>query len=87
MQTIQDKEEAPPVAVASAAAAGKEGSKLSAAAVATDRRLAIRTRFIDDFFEDCTGRRGIKQVSILFASLVEPKGSFFAVIPESDAGR
>ena len=25
------------------------------------KRLAIRTRFIDDFFEDCTGPRGIKQ--------------------------
>lgn len=27
-----------------------------------ERRLAIRTRFCDDFFEDCAGERGIKQV-------------------------
>lgn len=28
----------------------------------TNRRLSIRTRFCDDFFEDCTMSRGIKQV-------------------------
>ncbi|CAM9815400.1 unnamed protein product, partial [Laminaria digitata] len=26
------------------------------------KRLAIRTRFCDDFFEDCAGPRGIKQI-------------------------
>lgn len=28
----------------------------------SERRLAIRTRFCDDFFEDCTLSKGIKQV-------------------------
>ena len=28
----------------------------------SSRRLAIRTRFCDDYFENCAGARGIKQV-------------------------
>lgn len=36
----------------------------ASAAPNTNRRLAIRTRFIDDFFEDCVLSRGIKQVSL-----------------------
>lgn len=35
------------------------------AAAKRSRRLAIRTRFCDDFFEDCVISRGIKQVGTI----------------------
>lgn len=45
-----------------------EGAATASAAGAdsrsSERRLAIRTRFCDDFFEDCAGQRGIKQVRL-----------------------
>lgn len=38
---------------------GSEG--LNVGKTPAKRRMAIRTRFCDDFFEDCAGARGIKQ--------------------------
>lgn len=72
MQMAEDRRKAKAEEEAAAAAA-EDGAAQSATAGATaaggegrgsERRLAIRTRFCDDFFEDCAGRRGIKQVYI-----------------------
>eukprot|EP00903_Cladosiphon_okamuranus_P015440 g14261.t1 len=75
MQMVEDRrkaraEEAAAASAAAAAGAG-DGTAEATTGVATgaewetrgsERRLAIRTRFCDDFFEDCVGRRGIKQI-------------------------
>eukprot|EP00904_Undaria_pinnatifida_P003031 jgi/Undpi1/12729/HiC_scaffold_6.g02397.m1 len=50
-----------PVADATAPAGDGMRSERETGTVAS-KRLAIRTRFIDDFFEDCAGPRGIKQI-------------------------
>ncbi|CAM9982501.1 unnamed protein product [Pylaiella littoralis] len=44
-------------------------AKVSQASSGGERRLAIRTRFCDDFFEDCTTRRGIRQIVSLGAGM------------------
>ena len=58
-----------PVADATAPAGDGMRSERETGTVAS-KRLAIRTRFIDDFFEDCAGPRGIKQASFLGGRLV-----------------
>lgn len=65
----EEAKEAHPVAgegpdCASGSGDGVAGSSCSG--LATEilaRRMAIRTRFVDDFFEDCTMSRDIKQVN------------------------
>ncbi|CAM9581551.1 unnamed protein product [Ectocarpus fasciculatus] len=79
MQTAEDREKAraqeelsaPPLEATdtdtdtdTVAAAASDGVPRDA-----QRRLAIRTRFCDDFFEDCTGPRGIKQIVSLGAGM------------------
>ncbi|CBN75792.1 conserved unknown protein [Ectocarpus siliculosus] len=70
MQTVEDKaqEESslPPLeaTAAATAAAASDGVPRD-----VQRRLAIRTRFCDDFFEDCAGPRGIKQIVSLGAGM------------------
>lgn len=70
MQTAEDRRKAKAEEEEATVAAGAGTAEAAAAAAAatggesrgSERRLAIRTRFCDDFFEDCAGRRGIKQV-------------------------
>ncbi|CAN0561567.1 unnamed protein product, partial [Ectocarpus sp. 12 AP-2014] len=73
MQTVEDREKAKAQEESSAPPL-EEATTAATAAVASDsvprdvqRRLAIRTRFCDDFFEDCAGPRGIKQIVSLGA--------------------
>ncbi|CAM9451642.1 unnamed protein product [Scytosiphon promiscuus] len=72
-QKVREEEEAAAAAAAAAAvstsaaieAPAPEGRKSRGA----ERRLAIRTRFCDDFFEDCAVQRGIKQIVSLGAGM------------------
>ncbi|CAN0551628.1 unnamed protein product [Ectocarpus sp. 12 AP-2014] len=70
MQTAEDREKAK-AREESSAPPLKPTAAVTAAAVSdgvprdVQRRLAIRTRFCDDFFEDCAGPRGIKQCASL----------------------
>eukprot|EP00752_Nemacystus_decipiens_P008595 g7674.t1 len=50
------------VAAAAEGAADTTMAAVEREARGSERRLAIRTRFCDDFFEDCAGRREIKQI-------------------------
>ncbi|CAN0131925.1 unnamed protein product [Ectocarpus sp. 12 AP-2014] len=75
MQTVEDREKAKAQEDSSALPL-EEATTTATAAVASDsvtrdvqRRLAIRTRFCDDFFEDCAGPRGIKQIVSLGAGM------------------
>ena len=75
MRSYDEREKArDEAASASPDATGSTGSVTAAAGGAVrcvgeegrsaPKRLAIRTRFIDDFFEDCAGPRGIRQASL-----------------------
>ncbi|CBJ26484.1 conserved unknown protein [Ectocarpus siliculosus] len=74
IQTVEDREKvkaqeelsAPPLeaTTAATAAAASDGVPRD-----VQTRLAIRTRFCDDFFEDCAGPRGIKQIVSLGAGM------------------
>lgn len=69
MQMSEDRRKAKAEEQAAAAKGQAEqggGAAGGAESGGSERRLAIRTRFCDDFFEDCAGRRGIKQVGTLF---------------------
>ncbi|CAB1111767.1 unnamed protein product [Ectocarpus sp. CCAP 1310/34] len=74
MQTAEDREKAK--AHEESSAPPLDPTAAATAAVASNgvprdvqRRLAIRTRFCDDFFEDCAGPRGIKQIVSLGAGM------------------
>lgn len=66
-KAIEEAASAPPEATDSAGsttvAAGGPLMFVGEKGRSAPKRLAIRTRFCDDFFEDCTGPRGIKQAS------------------------
>ncbi|CAM9487222.1 unnamed protein product, partial [Ectocarpus sp. 6 AP-2014] len=74
MQTVEDREKAK--AQEELSAPPLEATAAATAAAASDgvprdvhRRLAIRTRSCDDFFENCAGPRAIKQIVSLGAGM------------------
>lgn len=58
----EEKSAAPAAAASTSTAPEKAAAPEGKTSRGAERRLAIRTRFCDDFFEDCAGKRDIKQV-------------------------